>query len=97
MPDKNSNVRLVDEGSSESPDRVSQSVIAGVEVVLEAHLGSSRMSVGELLKLKPGDCVTLDAALNQDIGLRLNGKTIARGELVTVGDSFGVRIREILK
>jgi len=97
MPDKNSNVRLVDEDVAKSQSRVDQSVIAGVEVLLEAHLGSARMSVGDLMKLKSGDCVPLDAALNQDVQLRLNGKTIAHGELVTVGENFGVRILEILK
>jgi flagellar motor switch protein FliN/FliY len=53
--------------------------------------------VAELMNLKAGDCVPLDAVVNQDVELRLNGSTIARGELVTVGDNFGVRILEILK
>ena len=98
MSDKKSNVRLIDEAGAGAPKgRVDQSVIAGVEVVLEARLGSARMSVGELMKLTAGDCVPLDAALNQDVELSLNGKTIARGELVTVGEKFGVRIVEILK
>ncbi len=97
MPDKNSSVRLVDEGAPALLERFDQSVIAGVEVVLEARLGCARMTVGELMNLKAGDCVPLDAALNREVELRLNGKTIARGELVTVGESFGVRIVEILK
>jgi flagellar motor switch protein FliN/FliY len=96
MPDKNATVRLVDHDEA-VPSRVDEALIAGVEVILEARLGSSRMTVGELMKLKSGDCVSLDAALNQDVELRLNGATIARGELVTVGDSFGVRIVEIIR
>jgi flagellar motor switch protein FliN/FliY len=97
MPDKTSNVRLVDEGSGKVRERIDQAVIAGVEVVLEAHLGSASMSVAELMELKAGDSVPLNAALNQDVELRLNGTAIARGELVTVGETFGVRIVEILK
>lgn len=97
MADKNSNVRLIDGEDGPTSGRIDQGLIAGVEVVLEARLGSARMTVAELMKLKVDDCVPLEAALNQDVELRLNGSTIARGELVTVGDHFGVRIVEILK
>jgi len=97
MAEKNPSVRLVDDDQKDDRPRIDQSVIAGVEVVLEARLGSARMTVAELMNLKAGDCVPLDAALNQDVELRLNGSTIARGELVTVGDNFGVRILDILK
>ena len=97
MVEKTPSVRLVDDDQKDDRARIDQSIIAGVEVVLEARLGSARMTVAELMNLKAGDCVPLDAALNQDVELRLNGSTIARGELVTVGDNFGVRILEILK
>lgn len=97
MAEKNPTVRLVEDEEQSKRECVDQAVIAGVEIVLEARLGSARMSVSELMKLKSGDRVPLDAALNQDVELRLNGSTIARGELVTVGDRFGVRIVEIAK
>ena len=64
-------------------------------VTLEARIGSAVMSIARLMELKAGDCVPLDAELNSDVELVLNGVTIARGELVAVGDSFGVRIAEI--
>ena len=96
MSDKTSNVRLVDETESTLP-RIDQSLIAGVEVTLEARIGSAVMSIARLMELKAGDCVSLDAELNSDVELILNGVTIARGELVTVGDSFGVRIVEIAR
>jgi flagellar motor switch protein FliN len=93
MADK-SNVRLMKE---DDPRRIDEGLIAGVEVTLEARLGSAVMTVARLLELKAGDCVSLDAALNRDVELMLNGVTIARGELVAVGDSFGVRIVEIAR
>lgn len=96
MVDKTSNVRLVeDTGPAARP--IDESLIAGVEVVLEARLGAAVMTVAKLMELKAGDCVALDAALNQDVELRLNGVTVANGELVAVGDSFGVRIVEIAR
>ena len=97
MSDKSAGVRLVDGQGKGSSAKIDEKVIAAVEVVLEARLGSARMTVSELMQLGEGDCVTLDAALNQDVELRLNGSAVARGELVAVGDRFGVRILEILK
>lgn len=97
MPDKNPSIHLVEGGEATAPDRIDEGVIAGVEVVLEARLGSARMTVAELMKLKVGDCISLDAALNRDVELRLNGVAVARGELVAVDDKFGVRLLEIVK
>lgn len=97
MSDKNANVRLVDGAPNSARERIDEGVIASVEIVLEARLGSATMTVSELMKLKPGDSVSLNAALNRDVELVLNGKTVARGELVAIGSSFGVRLVEIVK
>lgn len=97
MSDNNANVRLVDDAQDSARERIDEGVIAGVEIVLEARLGSATMTVSELMKLKPGDSVPLNAALNRDVELVLNGKTVARGELVAIGSSFGVRLVEIVK
>lgn len=70
-------------------------MIDSVEVQLEAFIGEARMTVAELGALKAESVVTLEAALNRAIELRLNGAVIARGELVAVGDAFGVRLTEI--
>lgn len=96
MTDKSSAVRLVGEGNGIT-DKIDEGLIAGLQVKLEARLGSATMTVAELTELKGGDCVSLDAALNQDVELVLNGVTVARGELVSVGSNFGVRIVEIAR
>jgi len=70
-------------------------MIDDVEVEIEAFVGGARMTVADLGALKPQSVVTLDAPLNQAVELRLNGTVIARGELVAVGDKFGVRLSEI--
>lgn len=77
--------------------RINPRLIDTVNVTLEAYLGEARMTVAELTALNQGAVVPLDAALNQSVELRLNGVTIARGELVAVGDSFAVRLTEIAK
>ena len=70
-------------------------MIDDVEVEIEAFVGAARMSVADLGALKAQSVVELDAPLNQAVELRLNGIVIAQGELVAVGDKFGVRLSEI--
>jgi flagellar motor switch protein FliN/FliY len=55
------------------------------------------MTVGELAALKADALIELDAPLNQPVELRLNGLPVARGELVAVGEKFGVRLIEIIE
>lgn len=75
--------------------RVSSKLIDNVAVELEAFLGSAPMTVADLTGLATGSVVQLDAQLNMPVELRLNGMAVARGELVAVGDKFGVRLTEI--
>jgi flagellar motor switch protein FliN/FliY len=72
--------------------RLPESIVDNVDVTLESYLGAAVMRVAELKRLESGSVVTLDAPLNAAIELRLNGLTVAHGELVAVGDRFGVRI-----
>ncbi|MBK8872029.1 MAG: flagellar motor switch protein FliN [Elusimicrobia bacterium] len=59
-------------------------------------LGETRMVLGELLKLGVGSVVELDRAAGDPIDILVNERLYARGELVAVGESFGVRITEIV-
>ena len=74
---------------------IAQTVLDDLQVTVEALLGVARITVGELSQLSPGDNFTLDRQLGDAVELRLNGVTVAFGELVTVGDNFGVRIQKI--
>ena len=87
------------QGGSPAPRAggINRSLIENVEVSLEAIIGTATLTVAELGALKPDSLVTLDAALNQPVQLRLNGVVVATGELVAVGDSYGVRIVEMAK
>ena len=77
--------------------RINSKLIENVGVELEALLGGTSMTVAELTALAPGGVVALDAQLNAAVELRLNGVAVARGELVAVGENFGVRLTEIVQ
>jgi flagellar motor switch protein FliN/FliY len=67
-----------------------------VEMEVSAELGRTRMSVRELLSLSPGAIVELDRAAGSPADLLVNGRLIARGEVVVVDENFGIRITQIV-
>jgi flagellar motor switch protein FliN len=67
-----------------------------VEMEVSAELGRTRMSVRELLSLIPGAIVELDRAAGSPADLLVNGRLIARGEVVVIDENFGIRITEIV-
>lgn len=71
-------------------------LLGHVNVKLEVLLGSSEISVDRLFSLGKGDCLALDADLDALVTLQLDGKSVARGHLVAVGECFGLKIAEIL-
>jgi flagellar motor switch protein FliN/FliY len=67
-----------------------------VEMLVTAELGRAQLSVRELLGLVPGTVVELDRVAGSPIDLLVNGKLVARGEVVVIDEEFGVRITEIV-
>lgn len=76
---------------------IGSDILKDVQVALQADLGGAELSVQELMELKAGSVVKLDLQLNDLVELKLKGSLIARGEIVAVGDHFGIRIVEIGK
>jgi flagellar motor switch protein FliN/FliY len=71
------------------------SLFDDLQIVLDVHLGQATMTMGELRALKPNAIVPLDIKLDQLATVKFKGVIIARGEIVAVDDSFGLRIVEI--
>jgi flagellar motor switch protein FliN/FliY len=67
-----------------------------VEMEVTAELGRTRMSVRELLSLAPGVVIELDRLAGGPADLLVNGRLIARGEVVVIDENFGIRITEIV-
>ena len=59
------------------------------------ELGRSSLSVEEVLALGPGSVVELDKLAGEPVDVLVNGRLIARGEVVVVDENFGVRVTEI--
>jgi flagellar motor switch protein FliN len=68
-----------------------------VPVTVSAVLGSSRMPVGDLLKLAPGAVLELDRKVGEAIDIFVNNRLVARGEVMIVDDHLGITMTEIIK
>jgi flagellar motor switch protein FliN/FliY len=71
-------------------------LLRGVEMDVTAELGRTRMTLNELLGLTDGAVIELDRAAGAPADLLVNGRLIARGEVVVIDENFGLRITEIV-
>lgn len=73
------------------------SLIKGVKVELEVKVGEVELTVQELMGLSKDSVISLTKKVNSPVDLLLDGKLIAKGELVAADDNFGLQITEILE
>lgn len=71
--------------------------LLGVPVSVTVEIGRSKMLLADLVKLAPGSLVPLDREAHEPADILVNGKIVARGEVVTIGNSYGVRIASLEK
>lgn len=79
-----------------SPDNKALSRIQKVPVQLTVELGRKRIRIAELLQLGPGSTIELSSIAGEPLDVRVNDRLVARGEAVAIGDSYGVRILEVV-
>ncbi len=70
-------------------------LVQDVKVRLTVSLGGAQISIGELFALKEEALLKLDRATSDPVDVLLDGRLVARGELMASGDHFAVRITEI--
>jgi flagellar motor switch protein FliN len=80
--------------TAESPNNLN--LVLDVPVSLTIELGSCQLPMKEVLQLNVGSVVQLDKPADAPVELSVNGKLIARGEVVVVEDRFGVKITEVI-
>src|SRR6201746_604843 len=69
--------------------------LTDVQVELTVEVGRTHMSLGETMSLGQGSVVTLDRLADKPVDLLVNGRPIARGEVVVIDEQFGLRITEV--
>ena len=71
-------------------------LLSDIPLEVTVELGRAILTVNELLALRPGSVVELTADAST-VDVVVNGRLVARGDVVVVGDSFGVRVTEIVE
>jgi flagellar motor switch protein FliN/FliY len=69
--------------------------LTDVTVEVSVEIGRTRMTLGEALALGPGAVVGLHRMAGEAVDLLVNGKVIARGEVVVIDEEFGLRVTEV--
>jgi len=78
-----------------SVDTGNLDLLLDIELPVMVRMGQTEMPLGELLKLTPGSILELNRAADAPVELLVNGKQIAKGEVVVVDGNFAFRITEI--
>ena len=80
--------------TAEHPDNLN--IVLDVPVSLTIELGGCQLPMREVLQLTIGSVIQLDKAADAPVELSINGKLIARGEVVVIEERFGVKITEVI-
>ncbi len=68
-----------------------------VELAISVEVGTTHATLDQVLDMVPGTVLRLDKRAGDPVDLKVNGKLVARGEVVKVDDCYGVRITSIVE
>jgi flagellar motor switch protein FliN/FliY len=71
-------------------------LLENVEVRLTVEVGSTELKIRDLIRLNEGSIIELNRLAGEHLDILVNGSLIARGEVVMIGDRFGVRFVDIV-
>jgi len=70
--------------------------IENIEASVKVEVGSANITIRDLLKLNVGSVIELDRLAGEHLDIRVNGTLILKGEIVTIAETLGVRITDIV-
>lgn len=77
-------------------DKSNISLIMDVPLQVTVELGRTERLIKDILEFSPGSIIELDKLAGEPVDILVNGKNIAKGEVVVIDESFGVRITDII-
>jgi flagellar motor switch protein FliN/FliY len=83
-------------GHEGPPEKCSIDLLRDVDLDLKIELGRTQMLLEDVLKLRRGSVVTLDKLAGDPVDLFVNGRLVARGEILVLNDNFCVRVVELV-
>lgn len=83
-------------GHEGPPEKCSIDLLRDVDLDLKIELGRTHMLLEDVLGLRRGSVVTLDKLAGDPVDLIVNGRLVARGEILVLNDNFCVRVAELV-
>lgn len=80
----------------ESAPGIDLGLLANVSVHMTVEVGNAQITLHDLLRLNEGSVVELDRMAGDPLDILINGTQIAKGEVVVVGEKFGIRFGDIV-
>ncbi|WP_324667572.1 flagellar motor switch protein FliN [Geochorda subterranea] len=71
-------------------------LLLDVSVTLSVEIGRARLTLGEVMALRRGSVIELDKLAGEPADIIVNGKLVARGEVVLLDEKFGVKVNDIV-
>jgi len=87
---------VTDTGGMSIGSEINLDVILDVPVTVSMEVGSTKISIRNLLQLNQGSVIELDRLAGEPMDVLVNKTLIARGEVVVVNDKFGLRLTDII-
>ena len=92
---ENDTAAIKEETNSDSAGIDNLKVLENIEVKLTVEVGSTELKIRDLLRLNEGSVVELERLAGDPLDILANGVKIAKGEVVMVGERFGIRFTEV--
>ncbi len=98
---KSGDNQTVDEEKTEKKTEVNSAAVSNlrllenIEVKLTVEVGNTEIKIKDLLRLNEGSVIELDRLAGDALDILANGTKIAKGEVVMVGEKFGIRFTEV--
>jgi flagellar motor switch protein FliN len=83
---------LKDEGE----ESVNLNLLMDINLEIVVELGRTKKKINEILELSQGSIIELDRVSGEPVDLLINGKVVAKGEVVVIDEYFGIRVTEIV-
>ncbi|MDP5357957.1 MAG: flagellar motor switch protein FliN [Paracoccaceae bacterium] len=92
--------QAIEENAPRKSDRIgieNLRVLENINVEMTVEVGRTEITIRDLLRLNEGSVIELDRLAGDPLDIRVNGTMIAKGEVVMVGERFGIRFGEIVE
>lgn len=87
---------LANNGKAGDASEVNLDLVLDIPVNVSLRVGSTEISIRDLVRLVEGSVIALDRDSNEPMDVLVNGTLIAHGEIVVVDDRFGVRLTDVV-